>query len=373
MQRTSRLILKKVQVKDQVYECLKQDILAGRWESEFPGTRTLAAELGVARLNVLSAVKRLESEGFLKKNANGYSKSVFLKTAPVGKRRLEVAVLTRVPLEEKSQGAQKIMYAVLREIESCGFVVKVATPSFDICRNKAAAKNWLNSLEADFFMPDEFPADLLEILLERKVPVFALGGDFFRFPGRLGGVDVEYSIAVAEAIRGFAAAGHTRIVSVMPDIIRASPECSLMKSIRGELLAAGIKPSAFNIPDWDSSPKGLAALLESLFSITPPTALVAWDTDIAAGIMVFLARRRLRFPEDVSLVVCEDVAMLSWLNHEKEIAVVSVDTERLVAPVRRWLESAEHGRIEKKQVVVRGELRRGDGIAPARKSKFPPV
>jgi DNA-binding LacI/PurR family transcriptional regulator len=82
--------------------------------------------------------------------------------------------------------------------------------------------------------------------------------------------------------------------------------------------------------------------LTSLFRITPPTALVVLKTKWAVGVLSFLARRRLRVPEDVSLVSWGHNSELAW--HRPAMAHFASDQELMVRRIVRWIRGLAKGR-----------------------------
>jgi DNA-binding LacI/PurR family transcriptional regulator len=75
-----------------------------------------------------------------------------------------------------------------------------------------------------------------------------------------------------------------------------------MESFLGEMRALGIPVGDYNRPVFSDSPEDLQRLLTSLFSTTPPTAIVAGNLDMYQAAQQFPARRKLLVPEDVSVI-----------------------------------------------------------------------
>ena len=78
--------------------------------------------------------------------------------------------------------------------------------------------------------------------------------------------------ALRAAVRRLVELGHRRIVYICPDTFLHPEPSGHILAFRDELAAAGITVGAYNTPEWEETPEGLAALLDSFFKLTPPTA-----------------------------------------------------------------------------------------------------
>ena len=100
------------------------------------------------------------------------------------------------------------------------------------------------------------------------------------------------------------------------------------------------------MPDWSDRKDGLLSCLDSLFKVTPPTALIIQEAPVFAAVQQFLANRGLKVPDDVSLI-CSDpdpnfawceptIAHMTWL-HALSFGESFVGRIRSVEVRRIWL------------------------------------
>ncbi|MEO5712904.1 MAG: substrate-binding domain-containing protein [Luteolibacter sp.] len=88
----------------------------------------------------------------------------------------------------------------------------------------------------------------------------------------------------------------------------------MLQGFLNELESGGVKPGEYHTPDWEETPKGLVKLLESLFQVTPPTALICTDQITTSATLAFLTRRGTDIPREVSVVsLLETDLSLEWL------------------------------------------------------------
>ena len=86
----------------------------------------------------------------------------------------------------------------------------------------------------------------------------------------------------------------------------------MVRAFLEELNAHGITPGSYHLADWEESPEALYKCLESLFRITPPTALIIDEAPFYVAALQFCSSRGLRVPEDVSLVCADPSPTFEW-------------------------------------------------------------
>ncbi len=122
----------------------------------------------------------------------------------------------------------------------------------------------------------------------------------------------------------------------------------------------------YNLPDWEETPKGLRRLLNSLFRVTPPTALIIDEPNLFIATQQFLAEQGLQVPQQVSLVSTEIYPQFSWCM--TEISHYRWDYSRVIPRIIRWAATVSRGRQDVKQTFVPAEFVSGGTIGPARRS-----
>jgi DNA-binding LacI/PurR family transcriptional regulator len=207
----------------------------------------------------------------------------------------------------------------------------------------------------------------LETLLwfqAKGIPTLAMGG---RSEGStLASATFCMKGALRELVRRLAALGHRRIVMISPKSSRHPNFSPLLQAFRGELENAGVKPGGYHTPEWDETPAGLFALMDSLFKITPPTALICWHANSPFGALSWLIGRRLKVPEEVSFFSVNDDPSFGWLLPGLTVAHIKYEESILRRRVRQWLECVATKSPPPLGLIEGAVLRPGDTLGPAK-------
>ena len=127
-----------------------------------------------------------------------------------------------------------------------------------------------------------------------------------------------------------------------------------------ELEHAGLKTGSFNLPDWDGKTESLGALIDSLFSVTPPTAMLIDEPPIFFSVQQRLARRGILAPEQVSLA-CTD-----WDPYfefqQPSIAHFLWDHRPWVRRIVRWVRNVSQGVADTRKSETKTRFIKGASI-----------
>ena len=171
-------------------------------------------------------------------------------------------------------------------------------------------------------------------------------------------------------IRRLVDLGHRRIVLLIREE-HLKPSLSFFASLYIESLKeAGITPSTYNLPVWGYQPEGLQRCLESLYKLTPPTALITSETAIMIAMRDYLARRGIISPRDVSLISLDQSPYFAWSI--PQVAHFVWDPRSLNRRVVRWAKQAALGKDDRKQIFTTAKFVEGGTIGPAPKG-LPPL
>jgi DNA-binding LacI/PurR family transcriptional regulator len=124
-----------------------------------------------------------------------------------------------------------------------------------------------------------------------------------------------------------------------------------MRAYLEELQAAGLTISSYNLPDWEETNAGFQECLTALFRVTPPTALMVDEAPFLVAALQFMARARIRVPEDVSLVSFDDD--VAFAGCDPPIACMKWDVQPLIRRVLRWASLLSQSTVDTKQTFVR--------------------
>jgi DNA-binding LacI/PurR family transcriptional regulator len=137
------------------------------------------------------------------------------------------------------------------------------------------------------------------------------------------------------------------------------------RAFLAELAAHGIVAGGFHLPDWDENIEGFQSRLESLFKVTPPTALIVDDYPLFVAAQQFLARTGLRVPEDVSLVCTEYNTAFGWCR--PSVAHICWDPSPVLKRVVNWSNNMAKGKADLQQTFTRSEFIEGGTIGPVKR------
>jgi DNA-binding LacI/PurR family transcriptional regulator len=175
----------------------------------------------------------------------------------------------------------------------------------------------------------------------------------------------DKAAAFQDAARQLIALGHRRIVLITLAGRRKPIHGNIERLFLEEMRSHGIETGPYNFPDWDETPEGLNALLESLFRTTPPTALLIDETPKFIAVMQFLARHHIDVPGQVSLISPDFDKELSWCY--PSIAHMEWDNAHIVRRVVRWVAAVKKGNPDRETINVPTTFVIGDSIGPAKK------
>ena len=168
--------------------------------------------------------------------------------------------------------------------------------------------------------------------------------------------------ALIAATRELIRLGHQRIVMLCTKLRRLPEPGRVEREFLSELARHGLPVSSYNLPDWEETPAGLHARLESLFKVTPPTAMIIDELPPLIGVQQFLALRRLRVPEQVSLITTDYDTSFSLC--QPVVAHINWHSAPIIRRVVQWAENISTGRTDLKQTKFPAEFVAGGTIAP---------
>ncbi len=349
---------------EQIADHLRQGFRGGHWAGQLPGVRELVRELGVSKATVEAALRLLEAEGSLESGGPGRRKQIVHSRDPRVKGRvLRVGILLSDPLRQINLNAQQMMLGMVRRIENAGHVCFSAHRSMSELGYKLPRiTRMLDSAKADAWVAYSATADVLKRLVGRSLPVMAIGGRFTGLP--VASSAWEINEAIRASVRALSELGHRRIVAISPDSWRV-PSLSLTgRAFLAAMEECGHPPTSYNLPAWEQTPEGLEKLLESLFLITPPTALIFVDPASYVAALGFLGLKGIRVPDDVSIVCMTSGPMFSLLPRCP--AHFRWPVEEHIRRVDRWVKCLAKGGTDLAQATFAATFEPGETIARVR-------
>jgi DNA-binding LacI/PurR family transcriptional regulator len=324
-----------------------------------PGVHWLATELGVNRKTADAALRQLEREGLLVPQGAGRRRQIVLPGG-LSASSLRVAIL----VGEAADRRQDYMIKIQHELADAGHTAFFAEPHMvELGMDVRRIARMVKRTEADAWVVEAGSREMLEWFSTQATPAFALFGRMRQL--LIAGAGPEKIPAVASAAKALIGLGHRRIVMLVRPRRRLPKPGTLEQAFLDELAAHGLPSSDYNLPGWEESIQGFHECLDSLFRVTPPTALIIDEVPLFAAAQQFLARRRLRVPENVSLVSMDADASFDWC--QPTISHIRWDSRPVVRRVVRWVDNLSHGKPDLRQTLTLAEFVPGGTIGSAEK------
>jgi DNA-binding LacI/PurR family transcriptional regulator/DNA-binding MarR family transcriptional regulator len=348
---------------EQVAEHLRNELAKGTWSGLMPGSNRLARELGVGGNTLEAALKQLEKEGTLISQGPNRRRKINL-TETQATTPLRIAFLH---YDRPSRGDGYII-DLQNELKTAGHTM-ISLPKtmqdlkMDIRRiSKMAVK-----IEADAWILTAATRDTLTWFAKQNTPTFALFGRRRGLP--LAGAGPDKVPAYHASIRQLKKLGHRRIVLLTSKMRRLPLPGLPEQAFLDELRALGLPTGEYNLPDWEETPEGLVNLLDSLFSLTPPTALMIDEASHFIATQQYLARKGIIAPEKISLICTDAHPVFPWCY--PSIAHIRWNTQPLNRRIVRWAENISEGKTDLRQTSTKAEFIAGATVGPVPHSSPP--
>jgi DNA-binding LacI/PurR family transcriptional regulator len=340
---------------DQLVAHLRGAITRGELGCTMPGIRRLASDLELSSNTVTAALARLEHEGFLEPQGHGRRSRIVLPEDFVrpGFR------VTLLPYERVDMQLDHVV-EIQRQLKEKGYIVNIADNSLVGLKMKVSRiARMVDNTKTDAWVVLSAPHEVLEWFVTHSVPTFALFGRFQRLPLAAAGL---YKVpAFRAAVRRLADLGHRRIVLLQPQHNRKPNPARLIRESLAEMEANGIKTGPFNMPDWEQSPAGLRRCLDSLFAITPPTAIIFDRPNELIGAQIYLAHQKILAPRDISLI-CDDDPAFEWCK--PSISCIQWHSHSWVRRVVQWVDNVANGKDDRRQSFTKAKFVERNSIGP---------
>jgi len=345
-------------IAEQVAEHLRGELVRGRWSGVLPGSRQLSQELEVNFKTVEAALRQLESEGVLAGQGAGHRRRIVVPEDKAA-RPLRMALLKYDPLSL----AEPYMIELQHLLAAAGHTAFFAEKSLtELGMNVPRISRFLAGLDADAWVVTAGSRELLEWFAAQPMPAFALFGRREGLPIAAIGPDKPPAIAVAT--RHLLALGHRRIVLLARRERRLPEPGKSERVFLDELEAHGIASGPYHLPDWEETIAGFHGCLDTLFRVTPPTALIIDEAPFFVAALQFLAHRRILVPEEISLVCSDDDPAFAWCK--PMVSHIRWDTRPVVRRIVRWAANVSRGQGDVRQTLTKAEFVPGGTIGPAK-------
>ena len=345
----------------QVAEFLKLEIQRGSFQDSMPAVCELVDELGVNHKTVTAAFGILEKEGLIQGQGRGL-KRLIIKKKSQSHRKLRIAILCYTPIGKTEEMAIELYL----RLESAGHVPFFTDRTLiDLDYKLSRVKRYVNRTEADAWIVISATREILEWFSTHSVPAFAIFGLRSGLP--IAGSGPDKATPIREATRRLIELGHRRISMLCAKNLREPKRAVAIEAFLDELKSNGIASGQFNLPNWEQDRHDFYSCLDSLFKITPPTALILDGPYLFNACYHYLSQKGLRIPQDVSMVCTDYCPSFGW--NSPEISHIRWHPKRLVQRVVRWTNAVAQGKEHKRETYVTADFIEGGTIGPVRPQK----
>ncbi len=324
-----------------------------------PGRDVLLAELGVSGKTVELALVQLEKEGILISQGTGKRRQIVpLKKAAT--QTLRVAILNYDP----SGDDEPMTISLLQRLATRGHNIFIAEKTLiELGKEPKRVASFVAKTKADAWIVLAANKEVLQWFASQPIPTLAIYGWSVGVP--IAAAKVEYEAPLVELVRSLIEAGHRRIVFLANRGQNEGTPGSLWQKVFHEMQNHGIQTGPYNLPAWEDTADGFHELLDSLFRLTPPTALVVEEMPHLFAVQQFCAERGIRVPRDLSLVCLNPSPDLFYCK--PAVTHFWWDRESLVKRIVRWVDNVASGKNDRHHTITKVELVEGGTIGPAPK------
>jgi DNA-binding LacI/PurR family transcriptional regulator len=338
----------------QVAAHLREELLSGRWSETIPGGPALAAELGVDGKTVWAALGLLEDEGLLKPQGPGRRRKI---TVPenLAPSSLRVAILDYEP-QGLTEDWSIAMHRRLMEPGHTAFFAEKSLIELDM--NLPRIIRMVKQTQADAWVVCSGSREVLTWFAKQETPAFALFGR--RRELSIAGIGPDHESAGRTAVRRLLELGHQRIVILVRDSQRAGGPGQSERVILEEIATHGLPTGQYNLPSWKNTAEDFHRVLNELFRVTPPTALIIDEPFLFHAAKDHLAQRGILAPKHVSLICRDPDPTFAWSI--PTIAHIKWHTHPIVRRVVRWTNNIARGKNDRRQSFTKAEFVEGGTV-----------
>jgi DNA-binding LacI/PurR family transcriptional regulator len=338
----------------QVAAHLMAELKCGSWSGGMPGVNRLATELGVNRKTVVAALQQLEREGVLSNEGRGRQRRI-VPPASTTVRPMRIAILDYDPAARNESYMVALQHLLLEAGHTAFFCEETL---LDVGADLSRLSRLVKRTGADAWIIGAGSRAVLEWFSTQPVPAFAIFGRREGLPIAATGPDIHS--AMITATRHLLALGHRRLVILCRAERRKPGPGRMEQAVLDELAARGVSTGDFNLPDWEESPAGLQKLLNSLFRVTPPTAMIIEEAPLFFAVHQFLANRGIRVPQHVSLICTDADPAFTWCS--PPISHIRWNPGPVIQRVVRWAARVRAGHRDIRQTLTPAEFVPGGTI-----------
>jgi DNA-binding LacI/PurR family transcriptional regulator len=343
---------------EQVAQYLRGQLMERVWTGMMPGGNKLARELGVGANTIEAALKILENEGLLVNQGRRRGREITLKAQASKQSKMQISIL----LGEPSDRHQAHMLELVSALEDEGHSVKLASKTREeMANNVERIAEFVNVTGADAWIVFAATREVLQWFEDSKVPSFAFAGRANHV--KLPSIGPDKIAPLRIAIRKLVGLGHRNIVNLCRPL-RRIPEPGLFeRAFLEELKTMGIQTGPYHLPNWDENIDDFHRMLDSIFALTPPTAIFIDEGPFVTATLQFCIKKGLQIPEDVSIICTDSDPSFAWCK--PSIAHIHWEAQPVIRRMVQWADDVTLGKKDLKKGFSKAEFVEGGSIGPA--------
>jgi DNA-binding LacI/PurR family transcriptional regulator len=343
---------------EQAADIVRDELARGKWAGFIPGIHTLVSDLGLPRKAVELALLLLEKEGLLVPQGSGKRRLISM---PKDYRppSLRVRILHYQEIDLTLNYVTELQHLLMEAGHSVSFA-----PSnlLDLGLKVKRVARMVSDTEADAWVVFAAPRDVLEWFAQQQVPSFAMFGQ--RNGIRIAGTGPDKLPPLRVAIQHLIELGHRKISMLLREEHRQPKPGPFAQTFLDQLDAHGIPTNmAYNLPHWEDSGNGLRRCLDSLFQVTPPTALILDEAFLLNTAQHHLARHGILAPDQVSLICSDPDPAFDWAY--PTVAHMSWELRLVAKRIVRWADRIARGMEDLEQSTTKARYIDGGTVGPA--------
>jgi len=345
---------------DQLANHLRTEIFKGALGREMPGINQLASSLGCSPRTVIGAVKLLEREGLITKQGAG--RASLITPEKSGKPpALRVQMMLYDREDSDYDTVNRYLVQIRGHLEDAGHVFSYSSKTLQqLGMDVERVSRYVKEVDTDAWIIASGSREVLKWFSEHHKPAFALFGRRGGLP--IASVGPDKGSAIKEAVRHLAGLGHKRIVMLARPSRRLPTPGMQERAFLDALHEAGMMTGSYNLPAWDGTVEGVHMILNEVFRLTPPSAIIVDEPQIFVSVQNDLARRGILAPDKVSLVAADQDAYFDYLR--PSVAHISYDTEPWARRITKWAKNIALGIEDRRQTLTKATFVKGDTIGP---------
>ncbi|MCH2024185.1 MAG: substrate-binding domain-containing protein [Verrucomicrobiales bacterium] len=348
---------------EQISDAIRESIQSGEMKGTIPGAGRLAKALGVNHKTVESALRDLESEGLKINKGARQSRSVNSKNLKLSNAGIRIAIF----LQDQSDVRDVMMVEIKHRLEESGhYPFFVNKSMIDLRMNKRRIARIVNRTETDAWILLAAPKEILEWFSKQGTPAFAVFGNRLE-EVNIAGASPGKSHPVVQATQTLIDLGHRRIILIIRKHQR-EPISTSAQAFLDVLNLNGIQSSDFNLPDWEETGEGFNQLLESIFKITPPTAIITDEPFQYLAAHHFMVNRGIQIPKHLSLICSDYDPIFKWCI--PSVSHITFSNKPLLRRINDWAQNVKNQKNDLRQTILKATFIPGETIGPPAKEKF---